>query len=103
MIGEQEFLKYRCLVAMIHVDEVVYSSETEMIEETLKDVNLSDLQRHIIENDMHNPQDLAELYSEMNDEDQKHHLVQLAFKLFWADHSFHTAEQKIFLMLRENF
>lgn len=101
MISEQEFIKYRCLVAMVHADGIVYSEESKMIEDTLAEVDLSEDQKMILKKDMEVAKNLTSLYAGLNDDDQKHHLVQLAFKLFWADDCFHTAEQKIFVMLRE--
>ncbi len=101
MIGEQEFIKWRCLVALAHADGIVQDEEASFIEKHLANVSLSSEQAAILEQDLASPQKLRLLHEGLVDSAQSRHLIQLAFELFWVDLDFHKAEQKLFMYLRQ--
>lgn len=102
-LNESGFYKWRCLVALAHVDGKVTPEERNMIDLQLRSLFLTKEQHEIILKDYLEPQDVQDLYPYVTLDDDKRHLINLAYTLFWSDSEFHEAEEEIYNRLVNGF
>lgn len=95
-IAEEEFAKWRCLVALAHVDGVVTPEERNFLSLYFQRIPFSKEQMYILNNDLDQPQDFTALHEAIESEQEREALKYLAFTLFWADSDFKECERHVY-------
>ena len=101
-LNESRFYMWRAVVAMIHADGVVTPQELSFVQDYMNDIDLSPEQRAIVGQDIHEPQLIHKMFSQiMNLQDRKDFFA-LARALSWCDGDFDAQEEKILAHLEKN-
>ena len=100
-ISESRFYMWRTLFAIVHADDVVSDEEVRFMAEALEDVPFSEVQRAVLTSDMHDPQDVTEMFSHVTDPKDKAEFFALAREVVHADGDFGSEEQSVMLQLQK--
>ncbi len=100
-ISESRFYMWRGVVVMIHADNLVAPQELSFINDYIKDMNLSPEQLETIFDDLKNPQNPHEIFSQITDEQDKKDFFALARAVAWCDGNFVKQEERIIEMFKE--
>lgn len=100
-VCDSEFYMWRAIFAMAHADHVVTSEERRFMYDALNKVNFSSAQQEVLEDDIENAHDIAELFSMITDQKYRCRFFYFARMLVWCDGDFDAQEQKIFLELEK--
>jgi uncharacterized membrane protein YebE (DUF533 family) len=95
-ISKSEFMMWRCLVALAHLDGVVSKEERNVLSYHFSRRSFSQEQLSILNEDIATPQNFREFYLQIDNENERSELVQLAYTLFWADSDFDASERKVY-------
>ena len=97
------FNKWRCLIALAHVDLKLQPSEKDFFSFYMNKIgveNISKQEMDIFKDDIKNRKDPAEFFDGITDELDKIDLLSLSYELFWCDGEFAEKEQKAFKKIR---
>lgn len=100
-VNESHFYMWRALFALAHADDEVHDNEVRFMAEALEDVDFSEAQRVILNNDMHEPKDVREMYSRISDAKDQALFFKYARELVWADGSFDQREKDLLMELQK--
>lgn len=94
-LNESRFYMWRTVVAMAHADGVVTPHELSFINDYVRDINLSQEQLDIVGQDILNPQDISEMFSNITESQDKTDFFALARALSWCDGDYDAQEKCI--------
>ena len=99
-MNKSRFNMWRAVVAMIHADNVVQPHEIHFIAEQTKNLDLSEEQRGIVNDDMQTPQDINSFFHGMTNPKDKEDFFHFARALSWSDGVFSVNEKDLLENLR---
>ncbi|MCD8496606.1 MAG: TerB family tellurite resistance protein [Alphaproteobacteria bacterium] len=100
-VTDSQFAMWRTLFALAHVDRFVSNDELRFMAEALEDIPFSDDQKSILTQDIKEPQDVFEMYLNIEDDTDRIEFFRFAHDMVWVDGDFGPEEQKIMLKLQE--
>lgn len=100
-VSESQFYMWRTLFALAHVDRFVSNDELRFMAEALEDVPFLDDQKSVLQQDIKEPQDVFEMYKNIQDDTDRIEFFRFAHDMVWADGDYGPEEQKIMLKLQE--
>lgn len=98
-LSDSSFNKWRCLIALAHVDSKLQPTERDFISRKLRSLEeeyLTEEHMEILLKDLKNQQDPEEFFEEIESENDKIELLRLSYQLFWVDGEFDDREKKAF-------
>lgn len=98
-VSDSEFYMWRALFALVHADDVVTHEEIRFMAETFEDVEFSDEQRRIMEEDVKTPQDAEEMFEKITEQAHQVVFFDHARKLIIADGNYAQEEQNVMVRL----
>ncbi len=101
-VSSGRFHMWRAVFAMAHADEVVTAEERKYLQGILSSEPFSEEQKKILEKDMDTPQDVAEMFLKVDDQNDRSQFFYHARMLVWSDGDFGEQEQKIIMRLKQN-
>jgi uncharacterized membrane protein YebE (DUF533 family) len=101
-MSESRFYMWRAVFAMAHADDVVTTEERKYLKGILSREPFTDEQRKILEQDIEQAQDIAEMYLKIEDQNDRSQFFYHARMLVWSDGDFGEQEQKIIMRLKHN-
>lgn len=99
---DDELYMWRAIVAMAHADDVVTPEEVVFMKEMVKGSALSQEQLEILEGDLKNPKDAADMFFRINDPKLRSRFFRYARMLCWCDGDFGAQEQEIITILQRD-
>jgi len=99
-LSNSRFHMWRAIFALSHADDVVTNDELKFMHNILETERLSGPQRHVLEREIHEPQDTAEMFMKIGDQEDRSQFFYFARMLCWSDGNFDEQEQKIMLKLK---
>lgn len=100
-MNDSRFAMWRAVVAMVHADGIVTPHEVSFVNEQVKDLNLSKEQLKQLSDDFKEPQDIANLFSQIKTDIDKRDFFALARALSWCDGDFADQEAHIINVLEK--
>ncbi|QQG37185.1 MAG: TerB family tellurite resistance protein [Micavibrio aeruginosavorus] len=100
-LGHSRFYMWRAVFAMAHADNVVTEEERKYLRNILAEEPFSAEQKKILEEDMAQPQDIAEMFVNIEDQNDRSQFFYHARMLVWSDGDFGEQEQKIMMRLKQ--
>ena len=94
-VSASRFYMWRAVVAMAHADGIVTPHEVHFLQEQMKDVPLSEGQLQTLTGDISAPQDIAAMFGQITNTQDKSDFFKLARVLSWSDGDFDAQEQHI--------
>ncbi len=94
-VSDSRFYMWRAVIAMVHADGVVTPHETAFIQDSIKDLGLSQKQIEILSDDLQTPQDSYIMFSKITDPEDKEDYFSLARAIGWSDGNFDKQEKLI--------
>lgn len=94
-LSESRFYMWRGVVAIAHADGVVTPHEVSFINDYIRDVNCSKEQLDIIGQDLREPQSICDMFSHIEDAQDKIDFFALARALSWCDGDYAAQEEFI--------
>jgi uncharacterized membrane protein YebE (DUF533 family) len=94
-ITNEQYLIFRGLLALAHVDGKVAKEELSFVDKRLKGHTVSPEQQAVLEHERSNPVDPLVIYQEMESLKSKGWFVSMARMIFHADNEFCTTEQDV--------
>ena len=101
-LSNSRFYMWRAVIAMVHADGVVTPHEMSFVQNSLKDLKLSDAQMDIISQDLQTPQDSYEMYSHITNQKDKEDYFALARAVSWCDGDLDKQEKLIIQNLEKS-
>ena len=101
-VCDDELYMWRAIVAMAHADNVVTPEEVVFMKEMVKGSALSREQLEILEDDLRNPKDPADMFFRINDPKYRSRFFNYARMLCWCDGDFGAQEQEIITILQRD-
>ena len=104
-LSESALNKWRCLVALAHIDNKFTDQEREYITSRLDapdGPNLSNSQRKLLEEDFENPQDPSVFFEQIEEGLEKLDLLKFSYELFWCDGEYASEEMKAFEGIKQS-
>ncbi len=102
VVDESRFYMWRAVFAMAHADDVVTSEERKYLKGIISREPFNEEQKKILEQDIDTPQDIAEMYLKIEDQNDRSQFFYHARMLVWSDGDFGEQEQKIIMRLKHN-
>lgn len=99
--SDSRFYMWRAVFAMAHADNVVTDDEKKYLRGILAREPFSEEQRRILEQDMELPQDVADMFIKVDDQNDRSQFFYHARMLVWSDGDFGEQEQKIIMRLKQ--
>lgn len=100
-LERSQFYMWRAVFAMAHADNVVTEEEKKYLNNILAKEAFSAEQRNILIKDMDQPQDIAEMFVNIEDQNDRSQFFYHARMLVWSDGDFGEQEQKIMMRLKQ--
>ncbi|MCB9991133.1 MAG: TerB family tellurite resistance protein [Rhodospirillales bacterium] len=100
-VTESQFYMWRAIFALAHADHEVTTEERKFMYGVLNNENFSNKQRLTLENDIERPQDVAEMFMSIAEQEDRSRFFYYARMLCWADGNFDEQEQEIMLVLKK--
>mgnify|MGYP006271063581 CR=1 FL=1 len=97
--------KWRCLVALAHIDNKFTDEERNFITSKLDSPDgpdLSEEQRKIVEADFDNPKKPEDFFDQIDEGLEKIDLLKLSYELFWCDDEYADEEVKAFENIKQS-
>lgn len=94
-VSQSRFFMWRAIFSMAHADQKVAEEEREFMLKALKEQPFSQDQRRILEQDIAQPQDIAEMFAGIENQDDRSRFFYFARMLMWCDGDFNRQEQRI--------
>lgn len=98
-LSQSSYNKWRCLIALAHVDNKVQPSEKEFFInkfKSLENEGITEEQMAVFKADLQKAQDPKQFFLKVEDRLEKLDLLRLAYELFWIDGEFDDRERKAF-------
>lgn len=100
-LSESQFYMWRAIFAMAHADHEVTAEECKFMYDVLNKENFTAEQRLILETDIEKPQDVAEMFMCIAEQEDRSRFFYFARLLCWCDGNFDQQEQEIILNLKK--
>lgn len=100
-VTESRFYMWRAVVAMVHADGVVTPHELAFVNDYMRDIHLSEEQLEIVGEDLHTPQDVYHMFSQIEDRQDRIDFFALARALSWCDGDYDGQEKIIIEQLEK--
>jgi len=94
-ISESRMCMWRAVIAMVHADGVVTPHEMAFVQDSIRNIDLSDSQIQIIADDLQTPQDSYEMFSRIDNPLDKKDYFSLARAVSWCDGDLDKQEELI--------
>ena len=101
-VCSDELYMWRAIVAMAHADDVVTPEEVVFMKEMVKGSALSREQLEILEDDLKNAKNPADMFFKINDPKFRSRFFRYARMLCWCDGDFGAQEQEIITLLQRD-
>ena len=101
VVNESRFYMWRAVFAIAHADKVVTPEERKYLNGVLAREHFSDEQKRILEQDMENAQDIAEMFVKIEEQNDRSQFFYHARMVVWSDGDFGEQEQKIMTRLKQ--
>ncbi len=99
-VNDSRFYMWRAVFALAHADHTVTKDEREFMYNVLHSEAFSKEQRHILEDDILDPQDVTAMFMQIADQEDRSRFFYYARMLCWCDGNFDAQEQEIVLKLK---
>ncbi|MFN3827904.1 MAG: hypothetical protein ACK4NR_09815 [Micavibrio sp.] len=100
-VSESRFFMWRAVFGMAHADDVVTDEEKKYLRNILATEPFSPDQKRALESDINHPQDIAEMFINIEDQNDRSQFFYHARMLVWSDGDFGEQEQKIITRLKQ--
>lgn len=100
VISDSRFSMWRAVVALTHADKVVMPEEKEFIRRFYNTVPFTNEQKHQLEAELRDPQDIAEIFPRITDARDRAELIYFARMMFWSDGDYARQEAEILQRLK---
>jgi len=100
-VSDSRFYMWRTIFAMAHADHEVTENEQKFMREALKDEKFSKKQREILEQDIETPQNAADMFMQIEEQEDRSRFFYYARMLCWCDGQFDEQEQEIIIRLKK--
>ncbi|MCB1529907.1 MAG: TerB family tellurite resistance protein [Rhodospirillales bacterium] len=94
-LSNSRFYMWRAVVAMAHADGVVTPQEIHFLQDSVKDIEMSEGQIQVLMADLGTPQDIYMMFSQITDPRDKKDFFKFARVLSWSDGDFDAQEKHI--------
>ena len=104
-LSNSSFNKWRCLIALAHIDAKLQPTERQFFVEKLNNLEseyITEPQMAALLDDLKNKKNPQPFFDKIDSELQKLQLLRLAYELFWVDGEFEDRERKAFDFMRGN-
>ncbi len=102
VVSDSRFYMWRTVFAMAHADQVVTVEEKKYLKGVLASEPFTAEQKKILENDIVQAQDIADMFLKIEDQSDRSQFFYHARMLVWSDGDFDGQEQKIMMRLKQN-
>ena len=102
-LSDDSFNKWRCLVALAHIDKVYHPREHEFLLGKIQNLEMETInpdQIATLKRDIKEPQDAMPFFSAIESDLERLDLIRLAHELFHADGDFERREQFTYVTMR---
>ena len=100
-VSDSRFYMWRTIFAMAHADHQVTENEQSFMRDALKGEKFSKKQRQILEEDIKSPQNAADMFLKIDEQEDRSRFFYYARMLCWCDGQFDEQEQEIIIRLRQ--
>lgn len=100
-MSESRFYMWRAVFAMAHADNIVTTEEKKYLNGILSTEPFSEEQKKTLRQDMDEPQDIADMFIKIEDQNDRSQFFYHARMLVWSDGDFGEQEQKIMMRLKQ--
>ena len=94
-ITDSEFLMWRAVFAFALADNVLSLEEQELLRSYLSQAGFSQKQVDLLKEDMHDPQNVVDIYRQITDDKDKRRFCVLARALAWCEGDMDRQEKEI--------
>lgn len=102
-LSNSSYNKWRCLIALAHIDKKLQPTEKEFFSKKLSDLGheaATAEQLDTFRDDLENPKNPEIFFKKVEDRLEKLDLLRLAYELFWIDGEFDERERKAYEAMR---
>ena len=99
-VSESLFYMWRTLFALAHADDVVTSEEVRFMAEALEDIDFSQGQRAVLNDDISRAQDIEKMFAKVRELGDQMQFFKLAKVMVWSDGDFGVEEREVMLRLQ---
>lgn len=100
-LERSQFYMWRAVFAMAHADNIVTGEEKKYLNNILEKEPFNAEQKRILMEDIDRPQDIAEMFVNIEDQNDRSQFFYHARMLVWSDGDFGEQEQKIMTRLKQ--
>lgn len=99
-LNDSQFHIWRALFAFAHADDVVDNEEVSFMAKVLELVPFSGEQVKRLKKDVHEPQDVEEMFTKITDQNDRSTFLHYARMMAWCDGDFSKEEQETLAKLQ---
>lgn len=100
-VSNSRLYMWRAIFAMAHADDIVTEEEKKYLQTILSSEPFSAEQRKILESDINSAQDIADMFINIDEQNDRSQFFYHARMLVWSDGDFGEQEQKIITRLKQ--
>lgn len=100
-MNASRFAMWRAVVAMVHADGIVTPHEVSFVNDQIKDLHFSENQLEQLSEDFKTPQDVTQMFSAIQEAQDKRDFFALARALSWCDGDLAEQEAHIIAALEQ--